>query len=207
MKLPHFSIATKLYAIFALLATVTVALAAVAVVNARQHAALTDEFECAFAGALNVERVKALIYAIVMESRGIYLSPDVAAAKAYGAGLLKANDRIGDVVTEWQRAVRPDDAAQFEAFSDRIKQYQEFAPRAGAARHGGSARPRRANGAIATPTAVCARRSARTSSRSPSSIRSVRSAIYADDRQGHRHDRLAAEPHRGRGGAAGRRSA
>ena len=50
MKLPHFSIATKLYAIFALLATVTVALAAVAVVNARRHAALTDEFEVGLRG-------------------------------------------------------------------------------------------------------------------------------------------------------------
>ncbi len=51
MRLPQLSIATKLYAIFALLATVTVALAVVAVVNARHHAALTDEFESAFAGA------------------------------------------------------------------------------------------------------------------------------------------------------------
>ena len=42
VKLPQLSIAAKLYAIFALLATVTVALAAVAVVNARHHAALTE---------------------------------------------------------------------------------------------------------------------------------------------------------------------
>ena len=84
MKLPHFSIATKLYAIFALLATVTVALAAVAVVNSRQHAALTGEFESAFLGALNVERVKALLDAVEMESRGIYASPDAAGAKTFG---------------------------------------------------------------------------------------------------------------------------
>jgi len=68
VKLPHFSIATKLYAIFALLATVTVALAGVAVVNAYRHAAITEEFggsglgiteaalvmrEVAYAGAMN----------------------------------------------------------------------------------------------------------------------------------------------------------
>ena len=39
------SIAAKLYAIFALLATATVGLALVAVVSARHHATLTDEFE------------------------------------------------------------------------------------------------------------------------------------------------------------------
>jgi methyl-accepting chemotaxis protein len=47
VKLPQVSIATKLYAIFALLATVTVVLAAVMVVNARHHQSLTDEFEAA----------------------------------------------------------------------------------------------------------------------------------------------------------------
>jgi methyl-accepting chemotaxis protein len=40
VRLPSFSIVAKLYAIFALLATATVALAVVAVLNARRHAAL-----------------------------------------------------------------------------------------------------------------------------------------------------------------------
>ena len=72
--MPKLSIAAKLYAIFALMATVTVALSVVAVLNARGHAALTDEFESANAGNRNVERINGLIYAVMMESRGIYLS-------------------------------------------------------------------------------------------------------------------------------------
>ena len=48
VRFPKLSIAAKLYAIFALLATATVALALVAVVNARRHAALTEEYEAAF---------------------------------------------------------------------------------------------------------------------------------------------------------------
>jgi methyl-accepting chemotaxis protein len=95
VKLPHFSIATKLYAVFALLATVTVALAIVAVFNARRHAALTGEFESAFAGALNVERVKALFDAIEMDSRGMTMSPDTAGAKAFAVGLIKSNEIQG----------------------------------------------------------------------------------------------------------------
>ena len=71
---PRLSIAAKLYAIFALLATATVVLALVAVVAARRHAALTDEFEAALQGSQNVERINGLIYAVVMESRGIYMS-------------------------------------------------------------------------------------------------------------------------------------
>jgi methyl-accepting chemotaxis protein len=125
VKLPRISIATKLYAIFALLATVTIALAAVAVVNSRQHAALTKEFEVAFAGALSVERVKALLDASEGESRGIYAAADIAGAKTFAAGLIRANDRLGDVITEWQWIVSPDEAAQFDALAGRIKQYQE----------------------------------------------------------------------------------
>jgi methyl-accepting chemotaxis protein len=126
VKLPNLSIAAKLYLIFALLATVTVALASFAAFNARRHAALTDEFRSAFEGAMNVERVNALIYAVVMESRGIYMSSDIPTAKVYGDGLLAFNDRIGEVVNEWQRAVRSDDEALFKAFSQRIRQFQEF---------------------------------------------------------------------------------
>ena len=64
MRLPKLSIAAKLYVIFALMAITTLALSAVAVLNARSHAALTDEFESANAGTWNVERVTGLIYAV-----------------------------------------------------------------------------------------------------------------------------------------------
>ena len=84
MKLPSLSIAAKLYTIFALLATATVILSLLAALNSRHNTALTDEFERAFMGAMNVERVNGLIYAVVMESRGIYMSPDIPTAKRYG---------------------------------------------------------------------------------------------------------------------------
>ncbi len=126
VKLPSFSITAKLYFIFALLATITLALATVSLINARRHADLTEEFGSAFAGAMNVERVNALIYAVVMELRGIYMSSDIPTAKIYGDGLLVFNERIGDVVNEWRKAVRSDDSALFEAFAGRIRQFQEF---------------------------------------------------------------------------------
>ena len=67
MKLPSLSIAAKLYVIFALLAMITVGLAAVAVHNADRQAALTGDFESAYAGAINVQRADALIYGVEME--------------------------------------------------------------------------------------------------------------------------------------------
>jgi methyl-accepting chemotaxis protein len=123
---PRLSIAGKLYAIFGLLASATVGLALVGVINSRQHAAITDQFESAFHGSINVERVNALIYAVVMESRGIYMSTDIPTAKKYGEGLLKFNARIGEIVKEWEKRVGPEDAAQFGEFAKRIAQFQEF---------------------------------------------------------------------------------
>jgi methyl-accepting chemotaxis protein len=124
--LPKRSIAAKLYAIFALLATVTVALALIAVASARRHAALTNEFESALQGAQNVERINGLIYAVVMESRGVYMSSDIPTAKKYADGLLVFNDRILDLVNDWERVVRPEHAEQFKAFAARIRQFHAF---------------------------------------------------------------------------------
>ena len=128
MKLPQISIATKLYAIFALLATVTVGLAAVAVVNARHHVALTDEFEAAQAGAQNVDRANGLIYAVMMEARGIYLR--ARQGRGRGAGGKPAR-RSSTASAPWLRTGRsgcaPTTPRQFTEFSLRAAHFQNFA--------------------------------------------------------------------------------
>jgi methyl-accepting chemotaxis protein len=125
-KTPALSISTKLYAIFATLAAIAVALAAVTLVQTRRQMAMTDEFQTAFIGAQNVEKINSLVYAVVMESRGVYMSTDIPTAKKYGEGLLKFNDQISKVVKDWKAIVRTDDAEQFATFSKRIDQFIEF---------------------------------------------------------------------------------
>jgi methyl-accepting chemotaxis protein len=126
MKLRNLSIAVRLYVVFALLAAVTVALAAVAIVNANRHVALTRQFDSAFVGAENVDRINSLIYAVVMESRGIYMSPDIPTAKKFAVGLTRFNDQIGNVVEGWQKSVLPEDADVFAEFAARVSKFQEF---------------------------------------------------------------------------------
>jgi methyl-accepting chemotaxis protein len=120
------SVTAKLYAIFALLATTTVALAVVAVSSARDHAALTDAFEYANSGSRNVERVNGLMSAIEAEARAIYLASDNATAAKYAAELEKTNTRISATVSEWQSKVTSSDARKFSDFAVRIASYQEF---------------------------------------------------------------------------------
>jgi len=77
------SLAAKLYAIFALFGLMTAAITALSDHNARQSAELTAAIETANREALNVERVNSLVYAVVMESRGVYMSADAGAAKKF----------------------------------------------------------------------------------------------------------------------------
>ena len=110
------------------MAATTAALSVAAVSNARFHAALTEEFESANAGSWNVERINGLIYATVMETRGIYMSADAAdAADAgkYADSLLKATDQISAVTGDWQRSVRNSDALAFSNLAVRLNDYQD----------------------------------------------------------------------------------
>jgi methyl-accepting chemotaxis protein len=120
------SLTTKLYSIFALFAVMTAAITVLSDFNTRRSADLTDLIETASRAALNVERVNSLVYAVVMESRGVYMSTEAAVVKKYGEGLLKFNDQVLGVVKNWQSIVRADDAEQFAVFKKRIEQFVEF---------------------------------------------------------------------------------
>src|SRR6201995_1381034 len=119
------SLAAKLYAIFALFALLTAAITVLSDYNSRRGADLIHAIETANLAALNVERVNSLVYAVVMESRGVYMSTEKDVVKKYGEGLLKFNDSILNVVKRWEAIVEADDAEQFAAFKKRIEQFIE----------------------------------------------------------------------------------
>jgi len=120
------SLAAKLYAIFALIAFLTAAIAVLSHYNSQRNAELAEMIETASRAALNVETVNSLVYAVVMESRGVYMSAEPATVKKYGEGLLKFNDQILAVVKDWESIVRTDDADQFAVFKKRIEQFIDF---------------------------------------------------------------------------------
>src|ERR1700760_336758 len=120
------SLAARLYSIFALFALLTAAITILSDFNSRRGAELIHSIETANMAALNVERVNSLVYSVVMESRGVYMSTDPAVVKKYGEGLLKFNDNILNVVKKWEAIVQADDAEQFATFKKRIEQFVEF---------------------------------------------------------------------------------
>ena len=70
LRLPNVSIAAKYYSIFAPLAVVRLVGAVASNIKAKKSAVATRAAE-------HIERVDALVYAVVMQSRGIYMSSDL----------------------------------------------------------------------------------------------------------------------------------
>jgi methyl-accepting chemotaxis protein len=120
------SLAAKLYSTFALIALLTAATAIMSHYNTQRNGELTEAIETANRAALNVQHVNSLVYAVVMESRGIYMSTEPADVKKYGDGLLKFNDQILGVVKNWEAIVQADDSEQFATFKKRIEQFVDF---------------------------------------------------------------------------------
>src|SRR5258708_1310089 len=100
------ALAAKLYSVFALFAVLIAAITALSDYNPRRNAELTEAIETASRAALNVERVNSLVYAVVMESRGVYMSTEPAVVKKYGEGVIKFNDQILAVFKDWESIVR-----------------------------------------------------------------------------------------------------
>jgi len=124
--MPRMSIAAKLYLTFSLLAGLVSLGCILAIEKSHEFADLNHEFESAYQASRYLDQVDGLIYAVVMESRGIYMSPDVASARRFGDSLLKFNDDIDAIVRKWSAVVREDDARQFAIFAGRIEQFRDF---------------------------------------------------------------------------------
>jgi PAS domain S-box-containing protein len=120
------SVKNKVYSTVALFSVLIILLLTISVQSVRLQAEFREKIAASAASALYVERANALIYAIVMESRGIYMSTDREKVKLYGDALLKRNKELASVVTEWQRTVRGDDAGTFSTFKTRIDQFSNF---------------------------------------------------------------------------------
>jgi hypothetical protein len=125
-ELRKLSIADKIYGIVAALAILATLLLVMSVQSVRLQTAYRNQLFTSATAALNVERVNGLIYAIVMESRGVYMSTDAAKVKLYGSAILSRSRDLSKVVSEWQGTVRGDDAEQFAVFKTRIDQFIGF---------------------------------------------------------------------------------
>lgn len=120
------SVADKIFGLLALLVVVAGFLAVTTFQSLRLQTEYRQLLATSSAAANHIGRVDALIYAVVMESRGIYMSTDRAKVAQFGEELLKRNRELAGVVAEWKADVREDDVEQFSALEQRIEQFIDF---------------------------------------------------------------------------------
>jgi len=87
-------ISTKLLGVVGLLSIVGIALAAIGVKALGDFNEQANQVELAARRSLLGEQMNALVYAVVMDSRGMYMSADNATAARFGDGMLKFLDQM-----------------------------------------------------------------------------------------------------------------
>jgi methyl-accepting chemotaxis protein len=77
-------------------------------------------------GALQLERINGKVYAVVMESRGIYMSPDWKAAEPFARGQLKLLGELKQIVDDWKQNVIESEREKVDRLAASLARFIEF---------------------------------------------------------------------------------
>jgi diguanylate cyclase (GGDEF)-like protein len=121
-----YSLKSRLYAIIGflgLLPALGLSFALVAVHNSERD---TAAFDRAARGTIHLERINGLVYAVVMESRGIYMSADWRAAEPFANRLVRQLGELQSVAKIWGEESIASQHANIEELGRRIDQFVQF---------------------------------------------------------------------------------
>jgi HAMP domain-containing protein len=120
------SLKTRLYPIIVLLGLLPVfgaALALMAVDRSRQDDAALD---LVARGTIHLERVNGLVYAVVMESRGIYMSADWQAAEPFAKNLMRQLGELQEVARAWKADAIASQQSNVGELAEQIDRFVQF---------------------------------------------------------------------------------
>ncbi len=120
------SIAAKLRLIVGLMALVAIFVGAVALHVIDKYDRRLHQTENLSARAVLCETVNGLVLAVVMDSRGIYMSRDVAEVEKFGKPLLANLALIKDRMAEWEKLVPPAEQGEFGRMGKTVDQFIAF---------------------------------------------------------------------------------
>jgi len=93
----------RVFAVISILALLSLSASALNFWQIKKTEATYQFHDLASLGTIHLERINGLIYAAVMDSRGIYMSSNVTAAQPFATALLKSLDLLREEVTAWKR--------------------------------------------------------------------------------------------------------
>ena len=88
----------------------------------RDHVALDH----AARGTIHLEHINGLVYSVVMESRGIYMSPDWKTAEPFARNLLSGLGELQETVRAWKTNALSAQRSNIDELSRRIDQFVRF---------------------------------------------------------------------------------
>ncbi|MBV8653389.1 MAG: MCP four helix bundle domain-containing protein, partial [Alphaproteobacteria bacterium] len=125
-RLANMKLGAKIYWIVGLLSLVALAIAGLGLQAMQTYNQQVRLMQLASERAVIGERVNALIFAVVMDSRGIYIARDSAEAKKFGATLTKSLHDIDDLMKEWRALMPPARQHEMDKALENVRQFIEF---------------------------------------------------------------------------------
>jgi methyl-accepting chemotaxis protein len=125
-KLANLRIGTKIYAVVGLLSVVSIIIAVVALLALTNYNLRVGEMQSASQRSFIGEQINSMIYAVVMDSRGVYMARDAAEAEKFGKPLLKNLHQIKELITAWHELLPQARKNQTDRASANIDKFIEF---------------------------------------------------------------------------------
>jgi signal transduction histidine kinase len=125
-KLRRLPVLGSVYAIIAALGLVVLAVGVIGVAAVYTTNKHVRELEEVANRAFFAEHANTLVYAVVMDSRGIYMSADAADRATYGAGVMKFLAELDANMAAWKQFVAPDDRNDFARAQAQAQEFIRF---------------------------------------------------------------------------------
>jgi len=122
----NFSVKARLLLVIGVLGLVPLVAVAINSYNSVSSKQASQRMDIAWKGAQYLARINGLVYAVVMESRGIYMSPDWQTAEPFAKNLLKDLDGIDTAAKAWKGLVIESERTKIDDLDAAIAQFIDF---------------------------------------------------------------------------------
>jgi methyl-accepting chemotaxis protein len=142
-KITNLRIGTKIYAVVGLLSVGSIIIAVLALLALTNYNLRVGEMQNASQRSFIGEQINSMIYAVVMDSRGVYMARDAAEAEKFGKPLLKNLHEIKELIAAWRVLLpqaRKNETDRASANTDKFTEFRTETVRRGIASGGPAAR-------------------------------------------------------------------
>ena len=116
----------KIYSVVLLLSAFTAGVGIVAITGFQTYNAKVREIDQASTRAVISERVNTMLYAVVMDSRGVYMARSAQESEKYAPLIIQNLRKVEALMKEWTSLIRPEDRATMERANARVAEFVRF---------------------------------------------------------------------------------